>query len=211
MSVGDHLYFDYATQLQEINSTLIYTVPISAIYSDKNIQQKFSQPTNIMPMVNLYKFDPNRFYLKYNQTAIKKFTQLISRRIDPSAVFASDRLLTQLVIYSGEHVRQLMQMTASACLVAATRKQKKIQQEDVIYAIKQEQFNFERVIPAQHYPLLVQVCRTKLVEQDENGQRMLSNMSVLEYNGNHRWNYVNPVVKLSDAFKQALKHTTLNS
>jgi len=31
------------------------------------------------------------------------------------------------------------------------------------------------------------------------------NLSVLEYNGNTRWNYPNPVVKQSDAFQAALR------
>ncbi|MGF1603637.1 MAG: hypothetical protein ACFCU8_16755 [Thermosynechococcaceae cyanobacterium] len=34
---------------------------------------------------------------------------------------------------------------------------------------------------------------------------MLYNTSVLEYNGLRRWNYVNPVVKESEAFLKALK------
>jgi len=34
---------------------------------------------------------------------------------------------------------------------------------------------------------------------------MMFNLSVLEYNGNTRWNYPNPVVKQSDAFQAALR------
>jgi hypothetical protein len=84
----------------------------------------------------------------------------------------------------------------------------KVEREDVIYAVKQEQFNFERVIPSHHYPILVEVCQSKRIEQNEDGQKMLFNTSVLEYDGNRRWNYVNPVVKQTDAFKHALQQVT---
>ncbi|WP_242032810.1 hypothetical protein [Oscillatoria sp. FACHB-1406] len=106
---------------------------------------------------------------------------------------------------SGGHVRQLMQMMRSACQTAATRNHAKIQAEDVTYAINQQQFNFERFLPDEHYPLIARVCLTKNVTKDEIGQLMLFNTSVLEYNGSDRWNYPNPVVKRSAFFQQALE------
>lgn len=35
-NVGNHLFFDYSAQLQSLHTTIIYTVPISTVYSDKN-------------------------------------------------------------------------------------------------------------------------------------------------------------------------------
>jgi energy-coupling factor transporter ATP-binding protein EcfA2 len=206
-AVGDRLYFDYATQLQELNCTLIYTVPISVVYSDKNLNNAFSRP-NIVPMVNLYQFDRAQPNLSYNKSVIQALAKVISHRIDLAAVFESMNLVAELVVASGGHMRQLMQMTATACLTAATRGHPKVQTADVAYAIKQEQFNFERVIPDHHYPLLVEVCKTKRILQNLDGQKMLFNTSVLEYNGDRRWNYINPVVKQSDAFKQAVANAT---
>jgi hypothetical protein len=78
--------------------------------------------------------------------------------------------------------------------------------EDVTYGVKQEQFNFERFIPQAHYPLLAQVCISKnVVNKDDQAQLMLFNVSVLEYNGNSRWNYPNPVVKQNESFQAALQ------
>jgi energy-coupling factor transporter ATP-binding protein EcfA2 len=202
--VGDRLYFDHATQLQDLNCTLIYTVPISVACSDKNLNNAFGKP-NIVPMVNIYEYDNEPCDLRFNLEAIKGLAHLVAQRVDTQAVFESDALVAKLVGASGGHVRLLMQMTANACLTAASEGHVKVQAEDVDYVIKQEQFNFERIVPAEHYPLLVQVCYNKQVEQDENGQKMLFNTSVLEYNGDRRWNYIAPVVKQSDAFQKALK------
>ncbi|MEQ9358751.1 hypothetical protein [Coleofasciculus chthonoplastes] len=52
---------------------------------------------------------------------------------------------------------------------------------------------------------LAQVCLTKDIEKDETGQLMLFNTSVLEYNGTNRWNYINPVLKHSNPFQDALQ------
>ena len=72
-------------------------------------------------------------------------------------------------------------------------------------AIKQVQFDFERIIPDEHYPVLVKVYLTKEISKNELGQMVMFNTSALEYNGNERWNYINPVVKSIEGFQKALK------
>ncbi|WP_414542573.1 hypothetical protein [Nostoc sp. CCY0012] len=39
--VAEHLFFDYAAQMQELNCTIIYTVPISILCSPKNPLNQF--------------------------------------------------------------------------------------------------------------------------------------------------------------------------
>ena len=56
------------------------------------------------------------------------------------------------------------------------------------------QFDFERMIPREHYAVLRDVAKTKNVSNDELGRAALFNTSVLEYNGQRRWNYVHPLV-----------------
>jgi hypothetical protein len=80
-----------------------------------------------------------------------------------------------------------------------------VESEDITYAIKQEQFDFERRLLLDYYPILAEVCHSKDINRDEVGQILLSNTAVLEYNGNSRWNYVNPVVKQTKAFQEALE------
>ena len=202
-TVGNHLFFDYAAQLQELNCTLIYTVPISVLSSSQNISNTFGNP-HIMPMVNIYQLDRERADLEHNSVGLKAITQLIEQRVDVDAVFESREHLITLAKASGGHVRQLIQMMRTSCQTARTRDHAKITAEDVTYAIKQEQFGFERFIPDEHYPILAQACLNKNIPKDETGQLMLFNTSVLEYNGDNRWNYPNPVVKQSDAFQTAL-------
>jgi Cdc6-like AAA superfamily ATPase len=201
-NVANHLFFDYGAQLQALNCTLIYTVPISVIYSRKKLGNLFDSP-NIMPMVNIYQFNRDRCDLDYDDTAVEAMASLIKQRVDED-IFETQEALISLARASGGHVRQLMQMMRKSCLSAMAEEREKVSAEDVDYAIKQEQFDFERLMPREYYQVLAKVCLTKDITEEELGSEMLYNTSVLEYNGTQRWNYVNPVVKYSDAFQKAL-------
>ncbi len=203
-SVGEHLFFDYAAQLQELACTIIYTVPISVLCSSKNITNSFGEP-HVVSMVNVYELARDQCDLDYNAQGPKCLTQIIEKRVHIDELFESGQEVLDLVRASGGHVRQLMQMMRNACRTASTRKHAKIQSEDVLYAIKQQQFGFERFVPDEHYPLLAKVCMSKNITKDETGQLMLFNTSVLEYNGLDRWNYPNPAVLQSELFKAALQ------
>ncbi|MHC5821918.1 MAG: hypothetical protein ACYT04_40155 [Nostoc sp.] len=203
--IAEHLFVDYAAQLQALDCTIIYTVPISVLCSPKNPLNQFKSDPHIVPMVNIYEFERDRCHLNYNQTGLEAVASVIEKRVDIDAVFESRQELLNLAKASGGHVRQLMQMMRTACLTASTRKHPKIIAEDIIYAVKHKQFNFERFIPEEHYAFLAQVCITKNVSKDDIGQLMLFNTSVLEYNGDKRWNYPNPVVKQNEFFQKALE------
>lgn len=202
-NVGNHLFFDYAAQLQSLHTTIIYTVPISTVYSDKNLNTTFGSP-NIMPMVNIYEYELDQWELKYKEDRLEIFASLVEQRVDIDAVFESRQQLLDLVKASGGHVRQLMQMTARSCLTASGSGHNRVTEEDVTYAVKEEQFNFERITLNEYYSVLAQVCLTKNINKDKIGQLLLFNLSVLEYNGDNRWNYINPVLKSSSLFQEAL-------
>jgi hypothetical protein len=172
--------------------------------SPKNPLNQFDGNPHIVPMVNIYEFERDCCHLTYNPIGLDAIASVIEKRVEVEAVFESREVLLEMAKASGGHVRQLMQMMRTACQTASTKRHSKITAEDVTYAIKQQQFSFERFIPEDHYPLLAQVCLTKNVSKDEKGQLMLFNTSVLEYNGDKRWNYPNPVVKQNEFFQQAL-------
>ena len=202
--VANHLFFDYVAQLQELNCTIIYTVPLSVLYSSQNAIKNFDRP-HIVPMVNIYEFNRDSCDLNYNEVSLNAMASLVERRVEVDKIFESGEQLLELAKASGGHVRQLMQMMRTACITASGRSHAKIMAEDVTYAVKQEQFNFERFIPQNHYPVLAQVCLTKNINKDEISELILFNLSVLEYNGKNRWNYPNPVVKQNEEFQKALR------
>lgn len=209
VDVANHLFFDYASQLKELHCPIIYTVPISVVYSPQNVNNTFEN-YHIIPMINIYRYDVRDRSGKepdYDDKGLDAIASLVEKRVDVNAVFESRDGLMELAKASGGHVRQMMQMVRKAIENARSGsvRRTKVTAEDVIYAINQEQFNFERIIPTEHYPILVQVYLKKNAPKDEIGQLMLTNISVLEYNGTSRWNYPNPVVIRSHIFQRALE------
>ncbi|MDJ0708202.1 MAG: ATP-binding protein [Leptolyngbyaceae cyanobacterium MO_188.B28] len=206
--VGEHLFLKYASQLRDLHCAIIYTVPISVIYSGQNYSNAFGS-LKIMPMVNVYRFDRETVELEPDLEGLELMAQLIEQRIDVDQIFDSRELVRKLVRLSGGHVRQLMQLTRAACLTASTRGHKKIMAEDIDYSASDERGNFERFIPADHYPVLAQICRSKESPRDPEMQAMMQsmlfNITVLEYvTGNQQWMYVNPLVRQIHAFKESL-------
>ena len=63
-TIAEHLFFDYAAQLQELDCTIIYTVPISVLCSPKNPLNQFDGNPHIVPMVNIYEFERDRLLSK---------------------------------------------------------------------------------------------------------------------------------------------------
>jgi hypothetical protein len=171
-------------------------VPISVIYSYKNVSNLFGHP-NIVPRVNIYEVSRSECDLNYNQQRVDGVTSWSEQRVDvSSAIFADRPQLLDLAKASGGNLRQLMQITRSACQTAITRKHSKVLAEEVTYALKQQQFDFEKSTPGpEYYTTLAEVGIEKEITKDEMGQNLLFNLSVLEYNGNSRWNYVNPLLK----------------
>jgi Cdc6-like AAA superfamily ATPase len=201
--VGDSLFFEYATQLQDLSCTMLYTVPISVLCSPKNVANAFDQP-NLMSMPNIYQLDRDRVELTFNETAVAELAKILESRIDVEKVFDDRERILDLVRYSGGHVRQLMQMTRLACQTAGTRRKSQVTTDEVFYAFKQQQFTFERATREGHYERLVATCISKDLPKDEIGQMMLFSTAVLEYNGTDRWNYPNPAIFHSPAFREVL-------
>jgi len=201
--VANRLFFDYSAQLQELRATVIYTVPISALYSPRGIGNNFGKPS-IVPMVNIYEFERDRDLLELNDKGLQALVQLLQRRMQTEKVFATNTELMDIIRASGGHVRHLMQMMREACVTAIGRGHKTIESDDANYAIKQLQFSFEREIPDIHYAAIANTYRTKRAASDETGQQTLFNTSVLEYNGKQRWNYPHPTVIQIDAFQRAV-------
>lgn len=145
------------------------------------------------------------------EATVQSSVSLSPQRVDVSAIFADRPQLLDLAKASRGPVRQLMQITRSACRTAITRKHSKVLAENVTYALNQQQFDLEKsTTEPEYYTKLPEVGIEKEITKDERGENLLFNLPVLEYNGNSRWNYVNPLVKQSYAFQQALESIQAN-
>lgn len=203
-NIATRLFFDYASQMQELRCAVIYTVPIATLYSDTGIGSTFGNP-HIVPMINVYVFERDRLELEYDPAGLEAMATLVEKRVDSAAVFSNRTLLLDLAKASGGHLRNMMQLVREATNHAIGRGNAKIQAENVTYAIKQLQFRLERAIPRSYYPALASIAVAKELTDDDISRKLLFMTAVLEYNGSNRWVYPHPVVCQSELFKRAVR------
>lgn len=199
--VGERLVFQHGDLLKQLRANIIYTVPVSVLHSQKGIERAFPRH-DILPMLTVYKHAPRKLYLDWDEAGVRELVRTVKQRVDVSAVFDSAELVAELARYSGGCLRHLMQLVQSACEATHTRDGKKVNAADVRNAVARMQFDFERMIPPEHYPFLREVARTKNAANHDIGRAALYNLSVLEYNGERRWNYVHPVVRNIEQFRE---------
>ncbi|MEL6225244.1 MAG: P-loop NTPase fold protein [Cyanobacteria bacterium J06627_8] len=203
-NVAQRLFFDYAAQLLVLHpATIIYTVPIAALYTQRGISPAF-EIQHTIPMIDVYRKVPDKIELDYDQEGLHAIASMVEKRVDSRAIFETQDQLLNIAKASGGHVRHMMQMVRTACIQAIGMGHFKLQAEHVAYAAKQLQFQFERATPRTHYPELARIAMQKEITDDEIGRELLFSTAVLEYNGDSRWVYPHPVVRQSELFKRAL-------
>jgi hypothetical protein len=198
----DALYIDHGEQLRSIKCHVVYTVPISMVYSPKATQLKAIFPnTWVVPMIKVAQRDDGDY-----TTGLERLRTMLARRVDLDTLF-DDEAVDFLCRVCGGHPRHLMRLVTYACIHAP--RDRWPQPIDLAVAQRAEEElieEYSRQIPEAHYPKLARVHLRHEVENDKDHQTMLYNLSVLEYlNGPPPWHDVHPAVLRLPKFQEALE------
>ncbi len=201
------IYIEFGDQLCNLACHVIYTVPMSMLYSP-----------NAFILTNMF---PNNFLLPLIKThersgavsreGLETLRAILARRIDLDTLF-EDEAVEHLCKVCGGHVRDLMRLVRYACRYAdSARFPKPITLEAARKAEENLINMYSRMIPEEHFPLLARVHLRKEVKNDEIHRWMLYNLSVLEYyDGAPPWYDVHPAVIKLPKFQEALAHERPN-
>ena len=133
--------FDSEGDVKDAESTAIYLLFIKKVADDlTELRLKFG--TKLLDSFESWFKDVT----EETEASVQSSVSLSQQRVDVSAIFADRQQLLDWVKARGAHVRQLMQVTRSACRTAITRKHSKVLGEDVTYALRQQQFDFENLL-----------------------------------------------------------------
>jgi hypothetical protein len=216
----DEIFIKHHEQLRGLDCHLIYTVPITIVYSERctELQNNFDE-TSVLPMVMLRDKDD-----RINEKGLKKFREMIVKRIEEvtlkdqphigqklaqaldSKVFVSSEVLDHLCLMSGGHVRLLMKMIQKAI---DWTEDLPISKQAVNTAIEEAKNDYRNTIFEHQWPLLREVAATKQIpnnESDREYQRLLASRCILQYryyDENDKlqlWYDVHPLVKDLEKF-----------
>lgn len=185
------MFIEHAEQLQSPRCHLVYTVPISLLYS-RNVQQVFGD-SEVIPMVPVYERDG----IKPHKAGQEKLVELISRRVDVETIFSESALLTRLVEISGGHIGDLLRLIRYAFDYSETT----VQSGAIDRAIRKLVNDYDRLVKDRDLELLWRVRHERRVSGDPEFSALLFNLLVLEYNG-QRWADVHPAVQATQKFRE---------
>ncbi len=211
----EHIFLHHASQLSALDCHLIYTVPISLLYSKNatRILQEYDDDPQILPMVMVRDKDDEQ---KICQPGIAKLKDIIRERIQPfipnvsleTDIFESEEVLNKLCLISGGYVRNLLQLMQD---VLTYTKQLPISAREVRKVISSNRNTFERAVDHNQWSLLAEVSQTKQLKNNDEYRDLLFNNCLLEYrywDDNEElqtWWDVHPLIRGISEFKQALK------
>ena len=200
---AERLFFQHGAFLRQLQADIIFTVPVSVTYSVRGLANAFPA-REMLPMVTIWQYERDRARLDWADAGLATMRSIVEARVDLEAVFDSPDLVSELARWSGGCPRHLVQLVRDACLSARADERGNVSRADVDGAIRHMQFDFERMIPVEHYPVLQGIARDKRAPSDALGQAVLFNLSALEYNGERRWNYVHPLLWRIERFLEGM-------
>ena len=208
----DEIFLDRNEQLRALKCHVIYTVPISMVYSNRatGLRDNYGN-CQVLPMIMVHTPDN-----VVNQSGVEKLKEVIGKRVrffSPTKALDTDvfdqlETLERLCITSGGHVREMMLLMQTA-----------IDQIDdlpitavaVQRAITQARNTYRSQVDHQDWKKLAEVSVSKRIPNDDDYRNLLFTRCVLEYrclDSNqeiHRWHDAHPLIKQIDEFQEALR------
>jgi len=207
----DEVFLDRSEQLQALDCHLIYTVPISLLYSTRatDLRDIYGEPL-ILPMIMVKTRDGDIY-----QPGLSKVKEVIHRRVRQIApelslekdIFDSPKTLEGLCLMSGGHARNLLLLTQDAI---GRIDELPITEKAVRRAITQARDTYRRAVEESQWCLLAEVSRTKRIINDDQYRSLMYNRCLLEYrylddDGEmQRWYDIHPLIQGIPEFKEAV-------
>ncbi|MFB2769002.1 ATP-binding protein [Pelatocladus sp. BLCC-F211] len=207
----EEVFFHRSEQLKALDCHLIYTAPISLLYSKRatDIRELYGECL-ILPMI-MVKTPDGEIY----QPGLKKVKEVISKRVRQIApelsletdIFDSPNTLEKLCLMSGGHVRNLLLLTQDAI---GRIEELPITENAVRRAITQARDTYRRTVENNQWNLLAEVSRSKRILNDDQYRSLMYNRCLLEYrylddDGEvQRWYDIHPFIQGIAEFKEAV-------
>ncbi len=186
---AEELFLRYSRSLTSPNCKIVYTVPISLLYSHHYRQfESFFHSTYLLPISKVRNKDGSA-----NKDGIDKIIEVVIRRI-PAYLFA-EGILEKIIMASGGIIRDAIRIIQKCCLICVTEEKPAVDEEtanEAIFSVKNE---FLRQIRKELYEKLIEVKNspTKKPDNDLELQRLLYCLGVLEYTNHDTWYDVHPL------------------
>jgi hypothetical protein len=207
----EEIFLDRHEQLKDLNCNIVYTVPISMIYSRwaTDLKDNYGIP-QVLPSVMVKNQNGDPY-----EAGIAKLKETIKRRIEPystldleTKIFESKEVLEHLCQMSGGYMRDLIQLAQEAI---NRTEQLPISAKAVQRAINEVREIYQRAVEENQWHTLAQVHKSKEIANDNLHRSLLFNRCLLEYRyvnskgEKYIWYDVHPLISELPKFQDTLK------
>jgi hypothetical protein len=197
----DEIFIDRNEQLKDLDCHLVYTIPISLLYSDRaaSLTDIYGTP-QVLPMI-MVQTSENEPY----QKGINKVIELLQKRlntVDSSKsivdLFESRTSLEMLCSMSGGHARNLLLLMKEALKYTNTLP---ISNKALQRSVSELRNTYKNTIYANEWEALAKVHHDKEITNDKLYRGLLFNRCILEYryekpDGESKvWYDIHPLIK----------------
>lgn len=215
-SQTEYLFVDRGEQLRKLQCHVVYTIPLSLIFSHDSEALKTrlgaGVAPKVLPMVPVRLRDGSDC-----EEGLNLLRQMVLARAFPEVnlqqrlnliteIFDSSETLDRLCRVSGGHVRNLLGLIYR-CL---QQQDPPFSHETIETVIQERRNDLVLAIGPQEWQLLGQVHQTKNVKGETAYQNLLRSMFVFEYRNEKagRWFDVNPILTEAKEFKEASRDSS---
>lgn len=205
----EQIFLDRSEQLQALDCHLIYTVPISLLYSNRAADlTNIYGNTQVLPMIMMQTPENQKY-----ERGLNKVTELLQKRlslIDPNLsivnIFEERQALEAICLMSGGHVRNLLLLMREAMKYTNTLP---IPNKAIQRSISELRNTYRNTVFANEWKALAKVHHTKDIENDELYRGLLFNRCILEYRYFNKqeesqvWYDIHPLIKGIQQFQDA--------
>lgn len=182
----EQIFVDRSEQLKMLKCHVIYTVPISLVYSSRgaDLRDIYDAEIPVLPMVMVRDQDG-----KVCEPGLAAMRELVRQRVfydnglDNSVslvgdVFDTQETLDQLCLMSGGHMRNLMQMAQEAIKQSDRLP---ISKRAARLAVTKARNVYRNTVYDDQWSILARVAKTKEILNDRAHRDLLFNRCILEY------------------------------
>ncbi|MBE7384495.1 MAG: ATP-binding protein [Leptolyngbya sp. SIO1E4] len=206
----DEIFLDRSEQLQGLDCHMIYTVPISMVYSNRanDLKEIYGNP-ELLPMIMIQTPEG-----ALHEPGFEKMKEILRRRIRPFVpgvslgrdIFEDPEVVKQLCLASGGHVRELLLLMKEAMNRANDLP---IPTRAVRRAIAETRDTYRRTVEKEQWATLAKVAQDRSIDNDEAHRDLLFRRCLMEYryfdedSNLQCWYDVHPLIKAIPEFKEA--------
>ncbi|HAC62471.1 MAG TPA: pilus assembly protein PilB [Cyanothece sp. UBA12306] len=216
----EEIFIDCSSQLKSLICHVIYTVPISLVYSNRSaiLRERYGD-TEVLPMIMVRDKKGNR-----DPKGIERIKKVIEQRINfvvasfiannPNInqpinitindLFDSPESIDLLCSMTGGHAREIMLLVQSAMDWIETFP---ITRNAINKAIATSRNTYEQQVNHEDWPKLVEVFKRKKIINKDEYRQLLYSRCILEYRDPDDlqvWHDVHPLIENIQQFKDAI-------